>query len=145
MWWKDNKGKVKYFLPVATFFCLALLGSFSILVTRLHNKKYDLRRQYEQETRSLCQEVMGSFDRNNNGGLDFDEGVEMTRTFGIRTTFPGNQIIFELRPGDYKRQNVMLKTYSHGLDSRRGRDPAWSYDWSLPLSKLKEVAESRCD
>lgn len=75
----DNDKLTKYaILPVAG----GLIGLFGYSAY-LNSEQKSEQSAYEGNVRPICNDIMSRFDKDGNGALDYNEGMNMARTLGV--------------------------------------------------------------
>jgi len=79
--------------------------------------------------------------------MQLEEGLALARAVGCYKSFPTNNLMFELPPGDYRNETIELRVTSNlskeerGIFGKKRLKPTFREHFYFPLSKLEELAK----
>lgn len=110
------------------------------------------QKDYESKVQPICEKVIRKFDKDLNGIIESDEGIDLAKRVGYKKILPIDGLIFKLRPGSVDERIVNLEITSPPSKVRTGswlglesgdKDysvPTFREEYPFPLTTLERIA-----
>lgn len=105
---------------------------------------------YEKEVTPLIQPFLSKHDENENGAIDYEEGIKLSRELGYGGIFPSKDVSFTIRSGYSNDRTMDLHIFSNSgfkVDVDNDGDthpeskyikPVWEHHHYFPVGSLEQ-------